>query len=112
MNIEIWIGRIVWRSYDAARDENRGGRGFEPRPAHQKIGGGINHLRRRAFRCTRSKARPRVDSSSNLCGEEGFENGDQNASHPAPDQFSESREGPRTSPRKLCPGTRTLSRFR
>ena len=21
MNIEIWIGRIVWRFYDAARDE-------------------------------------------------------------------------------------------
>ena len=59
-----------------------------------------------------AQERVSIDSSSNLCGEECFENGDQNASYQAQVGFQDPREDPRTSPSKLFPGTRTLSRFR
>src|ERR1035438_1330105 len=52
-----------------------------------------------------------VDSSSNSYGEEGFENGDQDASYQAASQILAIKFG-KTSPSELFPGTRTLCRFR
>src|SRR5450755_4809612 len=56
--------------------------------------------------------RPRADSSSNLCGQGDFGNGDHDASCPAPSQILVRRRCRKTSPNKLFPGSRTLCRCR
>ena len=62
---------------------------------------------------TESTCSPRVEfSPSDPCGEEGFENGDQDAGYPAASQILGTRKDPKTSPSMLFPGTRRLCRFR